>query len=154
MKYRLLTKAELEELEKEFVEYLVVNGITADDWVKMKAEEVEKADKIIELFSDVVFEGVMRKVQFLDVVTPKSINTFQCLSDKVVLVGLDATEHSPIDFTTQSLAEVQQKAGDQLSVYTSEKNYTKDRESELFEMIQRGGTISEGAYFKTLCLLL
>ncbi|MEQ8715406.1 MAG: DUF6495 family protein [Cyclobacteriaceae bacterium] len=154
MKYRLLTIAELEELEKEFVDYLVVNGITADDWMKMKAEEVEKADQIIELFSDVVFEGVMRKVKFLDVVTPKSIKTFQCLSDRMVLVGLDAGEHSSIDFTAQSLAAVQEKAADQLSVYTSEKTYSKDRELELFDMTQRGATISDGTYFKALCLLL
>ncbi len=154
MKYRLLTLPELEELEKEFVDYLVVNGITVDDWVKMKAEEVEKADQIIELFSDVVFEGVMRKVKFLDVVTPKSIKTFQCLSDQMVLVGLDTSEHSSIDFTTQPLAAVQEHAAEQLSVYTSEKTYSKDRELELFYMTQHGATISDGTYFKALCLLL
>ena len=30
-KYRLLTQDELNELEQEFINYLVVNGITAED---------------------------------------------------------------------------------------------------------------------------
>ena len=154
MNYRLLTLAELEELEKEFVDYLVVNGIAADDWVKIKEEEAKQADQIIELFSDVVFEGILRKVQFLDVVTPESIKTFQCLVDKIVLVGLDADQGSTIDFTAQSLSEIEQTAAGQLSVYTSEKIYTKTREQELFELTEKGASISDGTYFKSLCLLL
>lgn len=154
MKYRALSLTELQELEKEFVDYLVVNGITAEDWVKMKKHQAEKSNHIIELFSDVVFEGVMRKVQFLDMVTAKSIKSFQCLGDKMVLVGLDADEDSVVDFTSQSLSTIQEQTADQLSVYTSEKKYTDDREKELFEMTKRGAVISDGTYFKALCLLL
>lgn len=154
MKYRALSFTELQELEKEFVDYLIVNGITANDWVKMKEQEVAKSNQIIELFSDVVFEGVMRKVQFLDMVTAKSIKSFQCLGEKIVLVGLDADKDSLIDFTSQSLATIQEQNVDQLSVYTSEKNYSSDREQELFEMTQGGAVISDGTYFKALCLLL
>jgi hypothetical protein len=154
MKYRVLTLAELAELEKEFVDYLVVNGIIADDWAKMKVEEADSATQIIELFSDLVFEGVMRNVKFLDVVTPKSIKTFQCLNDKMVLVGLDAEQGSSIDFTSQSLSEIEKIAAGQLSVYTSEKNYTKIREQELFGLTEKGASISDGTYFKSICLLL
>ena len=42
-KYRLLSSDELKALEKEFVEYLVVNGITADEWERLKKEENDKA---------------------------------------------------------------------------------------------------------------
>lgn len=154
MKYRPLTSTELAELENEFVEYLVVNGITADDWVRMKEKDTAKAERIIELFSDVVFEGVMRKVQYLDIITPKSIKTFQCLADKVVLVGLDADPASSADFTQQSLAEIQKSEARHLSVYTTEKAYSADRGAELFRMIQLGASMSDGYYFKVLCLLL
>ena len=66
-KYRILTKDELKNFETEFVNYLVVNGIAADDWVKMKDQEPEKASKIVELFSDVIMEGVLRKVNFVEI---------------------------------------------------------------------------------------
>jgi len=58
-KYRILSSEELELLEKEFIEFLVINGITADEWQKIKASEPEKTKKFIELFSDVVFEKLM-----------------------------------------------------------------------------------------------
>ena len=47
MKYERLSKNELEELEKEFVDFLVVNGITAQDWVAIKENEPLNADEII-----------------------------------------------------------------------------------------------------------
>ena len=46
-KYRRLTLEELEELQKEFVDFLVINGITAEDWVKLKDNEVDKSELII-----------------------------------------------------------------------------------------------------------
>ncbi|MEM8895567.1 MAG: DUF6495 family protein, partial [Bacteroidota bacterium] len=109
---------------------------------------------IIELFSDVVFEGVMRKVKFLDMITPKSIKCFQCLNDKMILVGLDADESTPINFTTQSLADIQSQYSESLSVYTTDKAYCKVREQELFGLTEKGASISDGSYFKQLCLLL
>ena len=98
-KYRLLTKEELEALEKEFIEYLIVNGIMADDWVEMKEEQPEEANKIIDLFSDVVFEGIMLKVQFLERVSKKELQTFHCLKDKIILVGMKATDNPEADFS-------------------------------------------------------
>ena len=64
-KYRLLTIEELQEMEKEFVDYLILNGIYSDDWVSLKNDDPDKVQKIIHLFSDVVFENIMRKTQFL-----------------------------------------------------------------------------------------
>ncbi len=36
MKYRRLDKEELEELEQEFIKFLAVNTVTADDWAKIQ----------------------------------------------------------------------------------------------------------------------
>jgi hypothetical protein len=153
--YRLLTLEELKEMEKEFVQYLVVNGIPAEDWEKMKQEEPSKAEKLIEVFSDMVFETIMRKVQFLEYRDKKELITFQCLEDEIVMVGMKAEGDSNVDFTSQ---EFVQKAmvspPDGLKVYTSEKKYQKKREVELFEMTQNGCFISEGNLFKALCLAL
>ncbi len=66
MKYRRLSTDELQELEKEFVHFLVSNGIAADDWVKLKEEENDKAEALIDTFSDVVMEKVLGKVDFLE----------------------------------------------------------------------------------------
>ena len=146
---------ELRELEKEFVEYLVVNGITAADWEKIKKEHAAKASHIIELFSDVVFESIMRKVRFLEWRTTYELKAFQCLENKLVLVGMSSDVSSGIDFTS---AEFIKTAMDNppsgLKIYTTEKPYNKVREIELFEMVQAGAVIADGKLFKSLCLAL
>ena len=80
-KYRLLTLDELQELEHEFINYLILNGIEAKEWEKLKTEDKPAAEKIVELFSDVVFEKIFRKVEYLEQRNSKEIRCFQCLQD-------------------------------------------------------------------------
>ncbi|WP_028978550.1 DUF6495 family protein [Sporocytophaga myxococcoides] len=153
--YKLLSLEELKEMENEFVNYLVVNGIAAEDWERMKNVEPAKAERLIELFSDMVFETIMRNVQFLEYREKKELITFQCLGDKLVLVGMKAEGDTDADFTSQEYIKKSMVCPpDGLKVYTSEKKYQKKREIELFEMTQRGCFITEGNLFKTLCLAL
>lgn len=151
-KYRALTQEELNELEKEFIDYLIVNGITAGDWVRIKEEDNEKAIDIVTLFSDVILEGVLRKIQFLEHRTKTDIKAFQCLGEKMVLVGM-ISENPNIDFRSEaSFGDNTTPTG--VKVYTTEKTYSKKRELELFEMIQHGCQISDGHSFKTMSLAL
>jgi hypothetical protein len=153
--YRRLSLDELKELEKEFIDFLVINGITADDWVRIRDQESAKADRIIDLFSDVVFEGILRKAKFLEFVGKSSIMTFQCLKDKLILIGMDSTDPS-LDLTDEEtyrkLSEGQYL--DSVKVYKQEKKYSMDRNSEIFKMIEQGCYITEGYWFKKLALLL
>lgn len=155
MKYRLLTIDELNELEKEFIEFLVINGVTADDWEKIKATDIQKADKFIELFSDTVFEGVMRKVKYLDFRSEKLLQSFQCLAEKIVMVGIQLDEKSNVNLLDlKSFTQFKNNPSGDVKVITSEKSYNDMREVELFRLIQRGCEISDGTLFKTLCLAL
>jgi hypothetical protein len=154
-KYRLLTLEELYELEKEFIDFLILNNIAADEWEQLKKEDPETTDRILNLFSDVVFESIMRKVEYLEYREQKEIKTFQCLAHKLVLVGLEANEQSEVDFNDPSyIQKAIQNSPASLKIYTSEKPYSKSRELELFEMIRAGCTISDGKLFKALCLAL
>ena len=153
-KYRLLTTEELHELEKEFVEYLVINGLDSDKWTELNANDPEAAAKVVALFSDVVFEGIMRKVNYLEFRAPDQLMAFQCLPDKLVLVALEAPEGS--DLTNPEFYQ-QAMSGqvDGIRAYTTDKAYSKPREEELFAMTEKGCTISEdGALFKALCMAL
>ncbi len=151
-KYRNLTSEELQELEKEFIDYLIVNGILAEEWEKLKKEDPVKAEDIITLFSDVIFEGIMRKVQFLEKRMPQELMTFHCLKDRMVLVAISSPS---TDFTKPDvLQQVVQSPPQDAEVYTTEKNYSRTREKELFLMIQSGCTIADGTNFKALSLAL
>ncbi len=150
-KYRHLTKEELDALQKEFVEFLVVNGITADKWIAIKEHKKEIAEEIIEQFSDVVWEGILRKAKFLELRDPKELLAFQCLPKKLILMGMKVKDPD-VDITTKNGFAKLKKDQVETTFYTSEKKYFKKREEELFEMIQNGCEITDGTLFKRIAL--
>ena len=154
-KYRRLTLQELEPLEQEFVEYLVLNGIAADDWEKMKAESPEKASRIVDLFSDVVFEKILRTTRFIEYRSKSKLLAYQCLEDKMVCVGMTVPENAAFDFRdTTMINRAAQSPPAGLGVFTKDIAYEQPREAVLFRLLSNGFEISDGHLFKTLCLVL
>ena len=150
-KYRLLTQDELSQFEKEFVDYLVINGITADDWEKMKKDNPKRTDEIADLFSDVVFEKIMRNVEYLVKMESQKIFAFKCGKEEIELVCIE-TSDGKIDFTTDSgLQELKNSPPKDLSGFQASKSYTETRELELFKMTEQGCAISDGSWYKSLC---
>ncbi|MCB9293976.1 MAG: hypothetical protein H6559_12785 [Lewinellaceae bacterium] len=155
MKYRRLRQDEMESLEKEFVRFLASNQVTADEWEKLKAEEPEKTEKLIGIFSDIVFEKVIGDVQYLEFKTPKDVKTFHFQEDRIVMNGLLVEGNTSFDFTQQQspqqMLQQIQLAGARLKLYTAEKAYSRSRDMEIFEMMENGALISrDGSLFRTL----
>jgi len=86
-KYRLLNQEELQSLEKEFIDFLVLNGITAPDWEKLKSDE-HTSQRFIEVFSDVVFEKILRQIEYLDRYSKSSIFAFKCTEKEIQLIRI------------------------------------------------------------------
>lgn len=158
MKYRRLSNAELQELEKDFVKFLATNHITATDWVKLKENNPIKVEKLIGVYSDIVFDKTLGNLEYLEFKTPYDIKTFHCQADKMVLMGIAVTPNSGVDFTqdlnSQGIMEKLKQSGQDLKIYTAEKAYNGDRAKELFLMMESGCLISKDGYlFKTLSTL-
>lgn len=156
MKYRLLTWEELQELEKEFIEFLAANGIDGPQWKEIKEQTPEKIDRFVELFSDVIFEASMRKVQYLELRSKHHLICFQCLENELVAVGMrDPFEREEVDFTDPDFTKKsEQNPPQHLEVYTDTKKYGKQREIELFELVMKGALITDNKLFNSLCLAL
>jgi hypothetical protein len=156
MKYRRLTLGELKELESDFVKFLSANTVTSDDWVSLKSTKPEKAEQLIELFSDIVFEKVIGKVQFLEHRTVKDLRLFECLEDEIKLIGIKVVGVDAIDFSEKQSPEemfTSFRAAPEGSVkmYSANKAYkNNDRSMELFEMMENGCLISEGELYQTI----
>lgn len=159
MKYRRLSKEELLELESEFVRFLASHSITSDEWVKLKENEPDKVNGLIDIFSDLIFEQTLKKVQYLEQRTAKDYRTFHCLEDKIEMIGILIDGPSQLDFTQQEVSPQEmmmqlQRSNARLKMYQGEKQYQKAREEELFELMENGAMISkDGAMFKTLTSL-
>ncbi len=151
MKYKRLTPEELQALEKEFVNFLAAAQITGSDWVKMKANELTKAEELIDVFSDVVYDKILRKIKYLEYRDAKTLNVFHCAADKIMLAGMRAKEHSPLDFTIPDFfAKWKEDDLATVNIVKSEKNYVKEREVEVFELLQNGCLITDDKLFKAL----
>ncbi len=129
MKYERISQEELEKMEKEFIDFLVINGITVADWVSIKENEPLNADKIINQFSDVVWESILRSTKYLDKIEENTSYFFKCDVEDIYLIMINK--------------------GNKTKKATSKK-YTKSREQEMFNMILSGCVISDGENFKEL----
>ncbi len=151
MKFRRLTKEERAPLEKKFIQFLVANTITGDDWAKMKERRPEQAMGLVDIFSDLMFEESLMKVQYLKQATPKELHIFYFDKDKIHLLGLVAKENMSIDFTKDDewLKNLKNTEGG-ISFFQTEKEYTDTREIEIFKMIENGCRISDSYLYETL----
>ncbi|CAN5500552.1 DUF6495 family protein [soil metagenome] len=155
MKYKRLSIEELKELEKEFVSFLATAQITGGDWEKMKKEEAEKAEELIDVFSDLVYDKVMSKISYLEYRDQKSLNIFHFTENKIVLVGFRVKESSPLNLTADNVFTQWNESNMQsVNAIQTERSYAKDRGEEVFELIQNGCFITDDVLFKTISKLL
>ncbi|GIR12148.1 MAG: hypothetical protein CM15mP23_07230 [Cryomorphaceae bacterium] len=61
MKYRILSSKELEPLKDDFIKFLSANTVTGEDWAKIKSNKPNEALKLVEIFSDIVWEKALDK---------------------------------------------------------------------------------------------
>jgi len=150
MKYRRLEEAELNELKKEFIDFLVSNTVTADDWVFIKENEPLKAEQLIVLFSDMVLDRALEKIEYLELREPKSLMLFKCGKENMILIGVSVADGFDVDFTDdkqlEKLAEGNFEEG-QFKVFKSTKKYAGTRELEVFNLTEQGCMITDDILF-------
>ncbi|MEQ8705459.1 MAG: DUF6495 family protein [Phaeodactylibacter sp.] len=155
MKYRRLQSDELQELEKEFIKFLAANQVTAEDWKRIKGEENDKADRLIEIFSDMVFDRVLEDVEYLEHKTPHDLKAFRFGEAQAEMNGLKIEGDSQVDLTEQQnpqqMLQQLQLTGAKLKLYSAEKKYAESKKQEIFLLMENGALISrDGALFKSL----
>jgi hypothetical protein len=140
---------ELVPLEKKFIQFLVANTITGEDWALMKERRPEQAMGLVDIFSDLMFYEAMKKVEYLIHAEPKSLKIFHCQTDTIELIGLNANENTTIDFTKNGNWFKEYTEG-ALSFFTTEKKYTESREVEIFKMIENSCRITDSFLHDTI----
>lgn len=98
MKYCCLCNEELQELEKEFVNFLAVNQVIVDDWEKIKGEDNDKVDCLIEIFSDMVFDKVLEDVEYFEYKILYDLKVFCFGEEQVEMNGLKIEGEFFVDF--------------------------------------------------------
>ncbi len=143
MKYRVLNPNELEPLRDDFISFLSANTITGEDWSKIKSDKPKEASRLVEIFSDIVWEKSLVKIKYLEHRDEKYLKVFRCGKSKMSMVGFRVgTLGAPSlvdDKTFKMISSGELKFSSlKATFYTSEKAYAKSRNEDIFEMIQSG----------------
>ena len=76
MKYQRLSKEQFEELHQEFINFLAAQTITAQEWKALKEEKPEVAEQELDVFSDLIWEGVLKEANYLEHISKHQMHLF------------------------------------------------------------------------------
>lgn len=154
MKYARLTKEQFEELHQEFINFLATQSITVEEWTELKANKPELVEQELDVFSDLIWEGVLNKVRYLEHISPKQLMLFHITDAFMELIAIKVDSDN-VDITSEyGYKWLQQNLHDDVvSLYTSTKAIKDDRNKDVFALIQQGSVITKGelySYFSDL----
>lgn len=148
MKFTRLTKEQFEELHREFINFLATQTITVEEWKAIKENTPEVAEQELDVFSDLVWEGVLKNVIYLEHISPQQIHLFffnktdiQVLAIKIIQ-DIDLTTTEGFNWLRENLLK------DNVVFLQAKKEYSNDKHLDKFKLIQQGAIITKGNLFK------
>ena len=155
MRYAQLTKEQFEELHEEFALFLATQKIDLKEWEEIKKNKPEVADEELNLFSDLVWEKVLRKSKYLEHFSKNSINLFECNEEEISRI-LVKSNKSDFDFTKKENFEwfIDNSQNADIEYFRGKKKYEKSRNDELFDLIQQGSIVSDGNLYEAILKII
>lgn len=148
VKYRRLSDEELKELEQEFKQFLIANGVHNEEWVSINEKQPEEAMNLVDMFSDLVLEKSLEQIKYLIHSTQGDLKMFWFKKNQAQLVALKSNT-SAIDFTAESWLSSVPECHDQIECFTSEKKFIeKDRSKEIYTLVKAGAQVSSEQMYK------
>lgn len=153
MKYRQLTKEQFESLHEEFARFLASQSIDKKEWEEIKTQKPHIAEEEMNVFSDVVWDDVLTRTAYIEHFSPKTINLFKCNKGEIQRIVIQINKE--INVLEQEGYEwlLKNPQDEAIEYLQGEKKYTKERNPEIFDLLEKGGNISKGElfeYFKKL----
>jgi hypothetical protein len=149
MKYTRLTKQQFEELHQEFINFLVTQSISGEEWSQLKAEKPQVAEDELDVFSDLIWEGVLTRVAYLENVSARQMHLFELTDKEMKLISVKIM-NPDIDLTTELGFNWFKKnwQSDFVEYLTASKAYTTDSNLDKFNLIQQGAVITKGELYQ------
>ena len=151
MKYSRLTKEQFEELHQEFSTFLATQTIDKAEWDTIKKDKPEVAEQELDVFSDLVWEGVLGKAEFLEHFSKNHIFLFQCFDTYVQSIVLKSLVPETDFLTREGLQWLSDNMfTDTIEMKSGKKEFSEDRNSSIFQLIQQGAFLSDGLLYKQI----
>lgn len=142
IKYRSLSKEELIELEDEFKQFLIVNGLHDEEWRALCAEDPNNAQQFIDLFSNLVLEKVYSQAAGLIQIGQDFVSVFLLLEEPWRLYFFRSKDHSLIEnISPSNFVEALIRIAPNLQVQIGTKTNTLPKAQAVHELITNGAQI-------------
>ncbi|KIA96778.1 MULTISPECIES: DUF6495 family protein [unclassified Flavobacterium] len=151
MKYARLTKEQFDELHAEFANFLGTQAIDKAEWDSIKINKPEVAEQELDVFSDLIWEGVLSRAEFLEHFSKNHIFLFQCFDTHVQSIVLKSLVPETDFLTKEGLQWLSDNMfTETIEMKVGKKVFTDDRNTSIFELIQQGAFLSDGQLFKQI----
>ncbi|MFH6994064.1 DUF6495 family protein [Flavobacterium sp. FlaQc-48] len=148
MKYARLTKEQFDELHAEFANFLATQTIDKAEWDSLKINKPEVAEQELDVFSDLIWEGVLSRAEFLEHFSKNHIFLFQCFEAHVQSIVLKSLVPETDFLTKDGLQWLSDNMfTENIEMKVGKKVFTEDRNASIFELIQQGAFLSDGQLF-------
>lgn len=148
MKYKRLTKEQFEALHQEFSNFLATQSIDKLEWDKIKVETPEVAEQELDVFSDLIWEGVLQNANFLEHFSKNHIFLFNCQEKliqsivlKSVVPEIDFMQKDGLQWLSDNIFT------DNVEIHMGKKDYEQERNAAIFDLISQGAILSDGQLF-------
>lgn len=148
MKYRQLTKEQFESLHIEFAKFLATQSIDVKEWNKIKKEKPTVAEEEMNIFSDVVWDDVLNKTNYVEHFSETSANLFKCDQNEIHRIAIKI--NWDINLLKQEGFEwlMKNPMDNSVDIFKGSKKFDVERNTEIFDLIEKGSSISKGEIFE------
>ena len=151
MKYARLTKEQFEELHPEFINFLATQSIDKAEWDKIKTDKPEVAEQELDVFSDLIWEGVLSRAIYLEHFSKNHIFLFQCFDSHVESIILKSLVPETNFLSKEGLQWLSDNMfTETIEMKVGKKDFTEERNISIFELIQQGAFLSDGQLYQQI----
>ncbi|WP_405604349.1 DUF6495 family protein [Polaribacter sp. Asnod1-A03] len=154
MKYRQLTKEQFENLHEEFAQFLATQSIDVKEWNQIKKDKPQVAEDEMNVFSDVVWDDVLTKTKYVEHFSKSSVNLFKFEESAIFRIAIKV--NWDINLLEQKGFEwlMKNPMDNSVEIFKGSKEYNLERNTEIFDLIEKGSTISKGEIFEYFSKLI
>jgi hypothetical protein len=151
VKYRYLEKDELQHFEEEFKQFLIVNEVYNEEWVKLNQENQDKALELVGLFSNQILQRVYENIKYLELRTTNFCDVMFFDVEEVKLIRIEAKKPSSFDFSkVDNIQNALLNHTSELDFFKSSRKYIENREKEIHCFIEKGANPSTKEFWNAL----
>ena len=151
MKYTRLTKEQLEELHPEFINFLASQSIDKTEWDTINTANPEVAEHDIDVFSDLIWEGVLGNAKYLEHYSKNYIFLFHCTEVHMMTIiihalvaDVDLLQKEGLQWLSDNLFT------DNVEVQRGQKVFADDRNMEIFNLVKQGAIFTDGELYQQM----